>query len=244
MKTRRGALCRSVFSRHNAVTQVAVPRGDEGNPLAERRFQALVFDMDGVILQSNEVKHQALLRLFEDFPEDLPEIAAYDRRSGGVPRRRKFAHIWREILCLCYSQDVEEEFVTRYAQILEEGLRRAPLVDGIREFLSSTPIPKYVSSAAPQEEVERQLASRGLLDQFSAVFGSPTEKADALRTVIQRHACAPSEVLFLGDARADYEAAQAASTTFAGVVRERNDFEGLRCPTLVDFRNALLVGAA
>lgn len=212
--------------------------------MAERNFQALVFDMDGVILQSNEIKHQALLRLFDDFPEDLPEIAAYDRRSGGVPRRHKFAHIWREILCLCYSPEVEEEFISRYAELLRDGMLRAPLVDGIMDFLASTPIPKYVSSAAPQEEVEAQLAARGLLGHFVAVFGSPTAKLEALRAVIGREACSPKEVLFLGDARADYDAAQAAGTAFAGVIRERNDFEGLRCPTLMDFRNALLVGAA
>jgi len=211
--------------------------------LAERSFAALVFDMDGVILQSNELKHQALLRLFADFPEDLPAIAVYNRSAGGVPRQRKFEHIWREILCLCYGPELEEQFTTRYAELLEEGLRKVPLVEGIESFLGSTPIPKYVSSAAPQEEVEHQLTSRQLRQHFSAVFGAPTEKADALREVIRRQGCAPQQVLFLGDARADYEAAQAAGTAFVGVVRECNNFEGLRCTTLTDFRNALLVGA-
>jgi len=210
--------------------------------MPDKRFHALVFDMDGVILLSNEIKHQALLRLFEDHSGHLDRISAYNRSAGGVPRAQKFRHIWERILGREYSPQTEEVLSARYVALLGKGLLEAPLMEGIESFLSGNDLPKYVCSAAPQEEVELQIRHHRLRYHFAHLYGAPVAKCEALADIIARVGCEPRQVLFFGDALADLEAAEAAGTTFVGVVRERNNFGNVRCPTLTDFQNALLIG--
>lgn len=54
---------------------------------------AAVFDLDGVIVKTNLVKHSAMLSLFADHPEQRSAISEFILANGGVPRRDKLAHL-------------------------------------------------------------------------------------------------------------------------------------------------------
>lgn len=49
----------------------------------------IAFDMDGVVLKSKWLKHQAMLDLFRSWPNHLQAIDQYNRAAGGVPRAEK-----------------------------------------------------------------------------------------------------------------------------------------------------------
>jgi len=56
--------------------------------------KAIIFDFDGVILESVGVKKEAFRRLFQYYPEKVDEIVNYHMQQGGLSRYRKFQHIF------------------------------------------------------------------------------------------------------------------------------------------------------
>jgi phosphoglycolate phosphatase len=196
---------------------------------------AVVLDMDGVLLRSNAIKHAAMLGLFDATADQRLTIAAYNQRSGGVPRRIKFQHIWEAILHRSYSAVVERVLAERYESALETEMLRAPLTEGVEQFIGSITLPRFVCTAAPKREALAILEANGLLQCFSGVYDGSTTKALALDAIVQHVGRGQGPVVFFGDAVADLEAAIEARVGFVGVTREANNFVGTSVPTIHDF---------
>ncbi|HUR88101.1 MAG TPA: HAD hydrolase-like protein [Ramlibacter sp.] len=190
----------------------------------------IVLDLDGVVLQTNLLKHRAMLSLFDDFPAEQSAISEYILRNVGVRRDVKIAHILRTFTRRNATNDLEP-YLTAYAGKLEDLLRNAPLVPGVKDFLESGR-PFYLSSSAPEPEIELQLRSRGLWARFQRVFGASTPKAMALSEVRRASGSRP---VFFGDSPPDLDAAVEAGASFVAVVFERDNFAGVPVVKLPDF---------
>ncbi len=193
----------------------------------------VVLDMDGVILQSNFIKHQAMLALFDAYLAQNAAISTFILANGGVPRKAKITAILETILKLAPTPTLVAEYLARYDRNLADELHSAPLVAGVAAFIGSGEYPFYVSSSAPEDEVTSQLARTGLLPHFSAAFGRDTPKAQALLEVKRQHA--NLRPIFFGDSISDLHAAQAANVAFVGVISERDNFVGYEVIKIKDF---------
>jgi phosphoglycolate phosphatase-like HAD superfamily hydrolase len=206
------------------------------------RFAAVVFDLDGVIVKTNFVKHAAMLSLFADHPDQKSAISAFILSNGGVPRRDKLAHLLRYTLGAEPTDTLLSEYLRRYAVQLEHQLAEAPMVEGVGEFIASCPSTRYVCSSAPEAEVREQISRRLLTRHLAAVYGGTTPKLEALRAIAASHARQP--VVFFGDSVGDYEASCRAGVAFVGVVCERDNFQGMPVVKLRDFAHRATVDQA
>ncbi len=193
----------------------------------------LVFDLDGVIVKTNFVKHDAMLSLFADHPQQQDAISNFILSNGGVPRKEKLAHLLRVNLRVEPTEAVISTYLCRYAKALEHQLAEAPMVEGVADFIASYRAPRYVCSSAPDAEVYEQLAHRAISTHLAGIYGNTMPKSNALRLIAQAHA--DSQVVFFGDSVGDYRAACEASVAFVGVVSERDNFKALPVVKLADF---------
>lgn len=203
---------------------------------------AVVFDLDGVIVKTNFVKHAAMVSLFADHPDQQGAISSFILSNGGVPRRTKLAHLLQHALGAEPTEALLAEYLQRYAAQLEHQLAAAPMVEGVAQFIACYPAPGYVCSSAPEAEVHQQLSRRALGSHLAAVYGGDTPKPDALRAIAASHPSQP--VAFFGDSVGDYEAARKAGVAFVGVVCERDNFKGLPVVKLRDFAHRATVEQA
>lgn len=183
--------------------------------------KGIVFDFDGVILQSVDIKTRAFEALFAgEAPESVARILAYHLANGGISRYEKFRHAYREILRRPLSADEEKALGDRFNALVEQAVSVCPWVPGAREFLAArhAQLPLFVASGTPQVELRRIVERRGLSGFFRGVYGTPDKKDAILRKVAAELACAPAELLMIGDAGNDYDAARAVGAAFVGVV--------------------------
>ena len=187
---------------------------------------AMIFDFDGVILESAEIKTQAFIELFRDVPEQLDAIVAYHKAHVGMSRYKKFAWVYERLLKRPVSQGMLQELGARFSQLVFDKILRAPFVPGAIETLSAcreTGVPAFVISGTPHDELTRIIQARGLERYISEAWGSPTEKPAAIREIRARYGFLPNEMLFVGDGLFDYQAAAAEGVPF--VARESGDAE-------------------
>ncbi|MBI2095263.1 MAG: HAD family hydrolase [Candidatus Omnitrophica bacterium] len=203
-------------------------------PLKNLRYDALVFDFDGVLVDSEEIKVDAFASLYsEDGPEIVQKVVEYHRANFGVSRLLKFKYFEETLLRRRYTPEAGRSLARRFSEMVEEKVVEAPWVPGAREFLESygKVLPLYVASGTPDEEIRRITAKRGILHFFKAVYGSPPGKAELLERIVREGVFRRERVLMIGDARADYEGARKAGVSFLGCSRGG---DSLPAPTIAD----------
>ena len=96
---------------------------------------------------------------------------------------------------------------------------RSPLVPGAMETLESLhgKLPMYVASGTPNDELLQVLDVRNLLRFFKGVYGTPPNKTELLRRIIEKEGIAPKNTLMVGDSSTDLDAAQSCEAQFFGV---------------------------
>ena len=183
-------------------------------------LQCLVFDCDGVILDSVPVKTKAFARVAEPFgAEARDRLLMYHKVHGGVSRYKKFEWLYENVLGKTITPEESRRLGDLFAEYAMDELRRCALIPGIQEVLDGWRgrLPLFVCSGAPQEELVSVLQLRGLDGYFDGIHGSPPAKAEVLANIVRAQKLDPADVLMVGDAPTDRDAAEYAGTQFYGV---------------------------
>lgn len=180
--------------------------------------KVLVFDFDGVLLESVDVKDEAYRELFPDTTAKQRQ-AVYDfhRASPGIHRRVKVERILTEVLNRPADEAIVDSALERIREIVWERLMECPEVTGVRAVLEAHEhLPKYVVSAAPHEELQELAWARDLARYFRDVLGSPPGKAELLGWILQQEGVSPGDAIIFGDRLSDLHAAEDAGVYFVG----------------------------
>jgi len=194
-------------------------------------YQAVILDFDNVILESVDAKTKAFAELFADYPQYVEEIIHFHIDNGGMSRFDKFRYIYKHIMKKPLTEARFQQLCDDFSRIVYHRVLESPFVPGIEEFLKyhHTRHDLYVVSATPEEEIRSIVVALDLMPYFKGVFGSPTKKGEHATRIIVSRGYDPKAVLFIGDARSDYEASRTAGCDFIGRVPQNgpNRFEGL-----------------
>ncbi|MDA2932765.1 HAD-IA family hydrolase [Acidobacteria bacterium AH-259-D05] len=184
--------------------------------------KAVVLDFDGVILESLDIKTRAFQELFKQYPEHMDRIVSLHLDNAGISRFEKFKIIYQDYL----GQPVDEKELERlgqaFSRLVYEGIFKCPFVRGAYQFLEkySTRYELFVASGTPEGEIRDIVRERRLDRFFRAVYGSPREKGEILRGILEKNDFQSGQVVFIGDALSDYLGAREVSVPFIGRVSE------------------------
>lgn len=186
-------------------------------PDASRLPAAVVFDFDGVLIESVDIKTDAFIELFAEYPEHHDAIVSHHQKHLGISRFAKFAWIYRELLGRALAEEESADLGRRFSELVFERARDCPPVRGAEEAmaaLTAASVPLFIASGTPQEELEALISARGWRRYFQGIHGSPRSKPEILRSIAEDLAIIPSKIVFVGDGWSDYEAAQRTGVSF------------------------------
>lgn len=201
-------------------------------------IEAIIFDFDGVLVESVDIKTKAFQRLFEAEGEEVvARITEYHLMNGGVSRFDKFRYFYSEFLHRPLTDGIFQELCRRFSDLVMEEVVKAPYVKGAKEFLDAHALTCrcFVCTATPQDEIEEILRLRGMNGCFEGVFGAPRSKIDIVRNILSLYKIASDNVVYVGDAWTDYAAAQANRVKFVARINGNEKlFRDVSCPKIKD----------
>lgn len=178
------------------------------------KYKTIVFDFDGVILDSNNIKKNAIAKAVEGVLSDhkASEFVDYFVRFNGMPREYKIEK---------YVPKEKYQYVlNKYENLIDKKLKSASLIPGINDFLNT--ISKFkkkmiVLSGGSESEVLQILKDRKLAKFFEGVYGGPKNKDENLQGL-----CLVKPVLYFGDSEVDYSISQSNNFDFVFVYGASN----------------------
>lgn len=180
-------------------------------------IKSVIFDFDGIIVESSDIKTKAFQELFSIYPEKAVEqIITYHLENMGISRYVKFKYFYEQILNKPYSRQIEEKLGGKFSQLVFEAVLKAPFVTGVEEFLekNNQKYLLFVVSGTPQAELDQIIQKRQLERYFRHVFGSPPDKIKSIETILKEYCLEKKQVIFIGDAESDRQAAARTKVNF------------------------------
>lgn len=181
-------------------------------------YATLVFDCDGVVLDSNKVKTDAFYEATLPYGKAAAQaMVDYHVANGGVSRYKKFTDFLEQIAPLHAERQGPnlEALLQAYAGQVREGLLRCKMAPGLEMLRQQAPNARWlIVSGGDQSELRDVFAQRGIAEWFDGgIFGSPDTKDEILARALHSGNI-QQPALFLGDSKYDYQAATAAGLDF------------------------------
>jgi HAD superfamily hydrolase (TIGR01549 family) len=180
-------------------------------------IKAVIFDFDGVLAESVNIKTEAFAKLFEpEGPEAVKAIVSYHLAHGGVSRFEKIEYMYREVLKRSLSNQELDSLCKKFEDMVVDGVVSAPEVEGATKCLQELhgKVKLFIVSGTPQDEMRRIAKARGIANYFEGIYGAPDTKSALVRRVLDKAGTVPGETVFVGDAMTDYDAAMETGVRF------------------------------
>lgn len=199
----------------------------------------IFFDFDGVLAESVNIKTEAFRLMYLKYGDDFAnKVVAYHEANGGVSRFEKFKIFNGEWLGEAINEVRIAKLAEEFSSLVVDGVVNSKEVDGTSEFLNSSEnYIKYIITGTPTVEMIPILEKRNMIHYFRNVYGSPNKKDYWVKKILDDEQISPEHCIFIGDAKADYDAALNNNITF--ILRETNEgakvfenYKGLRLKTI------------
>lgn len=165
-----------------------------------RSYRQLVFDCDGVLVDSNATKEANIRKaaLTVCAPEEADRFVTYFIANNGIPRERKIAAFFHDV-------ETRRSLLSTYNELNAATIPFIEPEPAAKRFVrrcSRAGVPLYVLSGGDEAEVRKLLENAGIESLFREVLGGPSTKAEHLETLgLAGPTC------YFGDSRYDYEVA-------------------------------------
>ena len=200
------------------------------------KIKNIFFDFDGVIAESVSAKTDAFEEMYLPYGKDIAaKVVEYHKLHGGVSRYEKFKYFHKEFLNEVINQEKVDELAIQFSNIALDKVINSDEVSGAYYFIEKyhTKFKFWVITGTPTTEIEMIAEKRKLTSFFIGLHGSPNNKRYWTENLIKKHKLKRDEIIFLGDATTDMDAANFSKTHFALRENEENeeifkDYKGLR----------------
>lgn len=174
-------------------------------------FDLIIFDCDGVLLDSNTLKIEAMgtaLKKVGVNSNELEKCKVFFAKNFGKSRFYHVDYFSKNILNLGFlaADSFKKTLLAYYSEQCKKLYLTAEVTPFAIDLLTKSNAIKYVASGSEQGELREVFNTRNLDSFFSAIFGSPEKKTVNIANVLKIH-CS-SKAVMIGDALSDLEAAK------------------------------------
>jgi phosphoglycolate phosphatase-like HAD superfamily hydrolase len=181
---------------------------------------AIIFDFDGVILDSAALKVEAYVTIYAgEEPAKVKELVRHAHLHGGTTRRTKFAQYERELFGRPGDPESVERLSRRYSDLVYGAVLQCPFIEGAYPLLvaAKSKVDMHVVSGTPDDELRAIIRERGLANFFRSTAGAPATKVEAFAQILRDNRYDAGKVVAIGDSMTEFWAAEQLRIPFLGI---------------------------
>ena len=183
-------------------------------------IKSIIFDFDGVILDSNEIKTNAFKELFKDVEKNkLDLIIDFHKNNMGISRYDKIRYYHNIILKKEINDNEINKIAENFSKLVFKKILKANFISGSENFIYQNyqKYLFYISSGTPENELIKICSQRGIDKYFHRIYGSQRKKNEHIKLIMKENIFQNNEVIFIGDSITDYNAALQSKISFIGI---------------------------
>ena len=195
-----------------------------------KKIKVCIFDVNGVLIDSNLANAKAMGKAFSDDPVMQDRIAEFYLTLTGIDRGSKIrkvqAHFFGEPLG-------EDEFLMCWKKLIvltRQAMTGAPLTEECAEVLTSLgrlKIIRIALSNTPLSELNEILRVQKLDPLLDIIRGGGDwPKTESLARLLDEFQFDPETCVFIGDGKGDLSAARYTRVPFVAIDPDTGEFEG------------------
>jgi len=188
-------------------------------------YDAYIFDCDGVILNSNQLKIDAMEMALKGVgltQGDTDKCKLFFALNFGMSRFYHIDYFSDYILKLDESsaKPFKEELLELFSKQCKDLYLGADLTLGFLSFVDKLNGNLYVASGSEQSELRDVFRERNLDIYFQGILGSPTPKVELVTSILKKEK--EKKVVMFGDALSDMHSAFKNSIDFVAYMPYSN----------------------
>ena len=221
--------------------------GTRRSRLAFKQAKLVVFDFDGVIVDSNGSKFDCFLELATPFgPEALARLKAF-------LAERPYATRFEVVESILESEEAvdsisEDELLCRFSECSKARVLKLQVTPALSALREADSRDWALVSATEEQDMQELARGLGIDNYFQAgIFGSPTTKVKHIRELSEAYGLSGSEMVLFGDRVSDFQATMQAGIGFIFVSKwsdaSKGDLKELESCLSVPALSDLLLGS-
>ena len=142
-------------------------------------YKSVVFDFDGVILNSNSLKADAYKYAVQDYGADYADnFVCFHKKNGGMSRYEKFKYFLSEMAPDNNPNLTMETLLSRFSYFIEKKIDSCELVGGLDAIRMQYQSAKWLIVSGSDQAELRAYAKRKRIDKYfdGGIYGSPDDK--------------------------------------------------------------------
>ncbi len=180
----------------------------------------ILWDFDGVILNSNDIRDIGFIKTLESFPkEQVDELMKYHHDNGGLSRYNKFRYFFEKIRGETVDDALILEYASRFSQVmLNRLIDESLLIQDSFQFIKENyrSMRMHIVSASDQNELRTICKGLDIDKFFHSIQGSPTTKINNVSSILEENKYKKEATVLIGDSINDYHAASKNGISFIG----------------------------
>jgi HAD superfamily hydrolase (TIGR01549 family) len=181
--------------------------------------KVIIYDFDGVICDSVNVKTEAFVELYKNYGEEIQsQVREYHLLNGGISRFEKFRYFQSSLLKQEVSDHEINELGNQFAALVKEKVIASRYITGAYEFIKKNAFRKqFICTGTPEDEIIEISERKGISHFFQHLYGSPKIKTEIINIILTQTSINKEDCIFFGDAMTDYNAAKICNIPFIGI---------------------------
>lgn len=180
----------------------------------------ILWDFDGVILDSMKVRDWGFIEIFKKFNKDeVDKLIEYHRENGGLSRYVKIRYFYENILERPIKKEEVLDYAENFSLLMKTKLTdKSNLIQDSVRFIQGkfNDYNFHIVSGSDQEELRFLCHELDLSKFFLSIHGSPTAKKTLVKDLISNFNYDKNKTILIGDSINDYDAAVKNDIDFYG----------------------------
>tara|TARA_B100001063_G_C16778346_1_gene567990 strand:+ start:3575 stop:4201 length:627 start_codon:yes stop_codon:yes gene_type:complete len=174
-------------------------------------YKNIIWDFDGVIIDSSEIRIYAFRKILRNYSLDMVDkLIEFHKINDGLSRYVKIDHFFSNIIKTSITDKERTRLLKEFGLICIKKLdNKELLIDETLKFLADNHSKKnfHIASGSDNYELNNLCLSLDLSIFFNSISGSPEAKKDIVRRIILENNYSNEETCLIGDSINDYDAA-------------------------------------